>query len=219
MRILVTGGAGYIGSATSRLLARAGHQVTVLDHLGRGHPDAVPGLRLVVADCRDSDAVAALLRAEGIEAVVHFAAHKSVEESLADPGAYFDNNVGGTLAVLRAMAASSVRRFVFSSSCAVYGPPERLPVGEDAALRPMNPYGESKLLAERLLPWFDTATASARRPCVTSTPPARPATVRPAKTGATPPISSHRAGRGRRSTARADHQRHGPGDSGRQRRP
>jgi UDP-glucose 4-epimerase len=157
MRILVTGGAGYIGSATARRLSAAGHQVVVLDHLGRGHPAAVAGLRLVVGDCRDGGIVEGLLRDERIEAVVHFAAHKSVEESVADPGAYFDNNVGGTLAVLRGMAAASVRRFVFSSSCAVYGLPDRLPVGETAALRPMNPYGESKLLAERLLPWFDAA--------------------------------------------------------------
>jgi UDP-glucose 4-epimerase len=155
MRILVTGGAGYIGSATARLLRASGHDVVVLDHLGNGHPAAVPGMQLVVGDCRDRGVVEPLLRDERIEAVVHFAALKSVEESVADPGAYFDNNVGGTLTVLRAMAATSVRRFVFSSSCAVYGVPASLPVSEDAALRPMNPYGESKLLAERLLPWFD----------------------------------------------------------------
>jgi UDP-glucose 4-epimerase len=157
MRILVTGGAGYIGSATARLLHGSGHDVVILDHLGNGHPAAVPGMPLVVGDCRDGGAVEALLRDERIEAVVHFAALKSVEESVTDPGAYFDNNVGGTLTVLRAMAAASVRRFVFSSSCAVYGVPDSLPVSEDAALRPMNPYGESKLLAERLLPWFDQA--------------------------------------------------------------
>ena len=157
MRILVTGGAGYIGSATARLLARSGHQVTVLDHLGNGHPAAVPGLHLSVGDCRDNAAVGALLRDERIEAVVHFAALKSVEESVADPGSYFDNNVGGTLSVLRAMAAAGVDRFVFSSTCAVYGVPDSLPVSEAAPVRPMNPYGESKLLAERLLPWFHAA--------------------------------------------------------------
>jgi UDP-glucose 4-epimerase len=155
MRILVTGGAGYIGSATARLLRASGHDVVILDHLGNGHPAAVPGMRLVVGDCRDGVIVESLLRDERIDAVVHFAALKSVEESVADPGSYFDNNVGGTLTVLRAMAAASVHRFVFSSSCAVYGIPASLPVGEDTALRPMNPYGESKLLAERLLPWFD----------------------------------------------------------------
>jgi UDP-glucose 4-epimerase len=88
---------------------------------------------------------------------VHFAALKSVEESVADPGSYFDVNVGGTLAVLQAMAHTGVRRFVFSSSCAVYGTPDRSPVDESAPLRPMNPYGESKLASERLLPWFESA--------------------------------------------------------------
>jgi UDP-glucose 4-epimerase len=104
---------------------------------------------------RDTDLVAATLERHRIDAVVHFAALKSVEESVVDPGSYFDDNVGGTLGVLRAMARSGVRRFVFSSSCAVYGAPDRSPVDESAAIRPMNPYGESKALSERLLPWFE----------------------------------------------------------------
>lgn len=157
MRILVTGGAGYIGSATARRLVSAGHEVVVIDHLERGHAAAVHGIPVVVGDVRDTETVAATLRDARIEAVIHFAALKSVEESVADPGAYFDDNVGGTLSVLRAMAATGVRSFVLSSSCAVYGPPTSLPVDESAPLRPMNPYGESKLLAERLLPWFADA--------------------------------------------------------------
>ena len=157
MRILVTGGAGYIGSRTANLLARHGHEVTVLDDLSTGHAGAVAGLPLVVGDVRDGSLVAGVLGDSRIEAVVHFAALKSVEESTTDPGAYFDANVGGTLALLRAMAATGARRIVFSSSCAVYGIPDVLPVAEDAALRPMNPYGESKLLSERLLPWFEEA--------------------------------------------------------------
>jgi UDP-glucose 4-epimerase len=157
MRILVTGGAGYIGSQTARRMVEAGHAVTVLDDLGRGHRAAVGDLPLVVGDVRDRALVADVLARGSIEAVVHFAAFKSVEESVADPGAYFDNNVGGTLAVLRAMADTGVRRIVFSSSCAVYGPPERSPVDETAALRPINAYGESKLLSERLLPWFSAS--------------------------------------------------------------
>lgn len=157
MRILVTGGAGYIGSQTSRLLAGNGHDVVVLDDLGHGHRAAVGDLPLVIGDVRDTDAVTTLLRERRIEAVFQFAAHKSVEESVADPGRYFDNNVGGTLSVLRAMAAAGVRRIVFSSTCAVYGPPATLPVDESAPLQPMNPYGESKLLSERLLPWFEAA--------------------------------------------------------------
>jgi UDP-glucose 4-epimerase len=157
MRMLVTGGAGYIGAQTARLLASEGHEVVVLDDLGRGHRGAVAGLPLVVGDVRDEALVGDVLRDHGVEAVIHFAAHKSVEESVADPGAYFDNNVGGTLSVLRAMATAGTRSIVFSSSCAVYGPPMSLPVDEDAALAPMNPYGESKLLSERLLPWFEAA--------------------------------------------------------------
>ena len=157
MRILVTGGAGYIGSHTARRMVAAGHDVTVLDDLGRGQRAAVGDLPLVVGDVRDRALVAEVLVRESIDAVVHFAAFKSVEESVADPGAYFDNNVGGTLAVLRAMADTGVRRIVFSSSCAVYGPPERSPVDETAALRPINPYGESKLLSERLLPSFSAS--------------------------------------------------------------
>jgi UDP-glucose 4-epimerase len=157
MRILVTGGAGYIGSETARRFVGAGHDVVVLDDLRRGHRAAVEGIPLIVGDVRDVDLVTDTLRRERIEAVVHFAALKSVEESVADPGSYFDVNVGGTLAVLQAMAHTGVRRFVFSSSCAVYGTPDRSPVDESAPLRPMNPYGESKLASERLLPWFESA--------------------------------------------------------------
>ncbi len=157
MRILVTGGAGYIGSQTAHHLVRAGHYVVVFDDLGRGHRAAVGSLPLVVGDVRDEALVTATLRDHDIDAVVHFAAFKSVEESVADPGTYFDNNVGGTVATLRAMATASVRRFVFSSSCAVYGPPDHLPVDEDARVRPINPYGESKLLSERMLPWFEAS--------------------------------------------------------------
>jgi UDP-glucose 4-epimerase len=157
MRILVTGGAGYIGSQTARRFVAAGHEVTVFDDLRRGHPAAVGELPLVVGDVRDDTLVAETLRRHRIEAVVHFAALKSVEESVADPAGYFDNNVGGTNAVLGAMARTGVRRFVFSSSCAVYGTPDACPVDEAAALRPINPYGESKLLSERLLPSFEHA--------------------------------------------------------------
>jgi UDP-glucose-4-epimerase GalE len=157
MRILVTGGAGYIGSLTAQHLADAGHGVVVLDDLRNGHPAAVGALPLAVGDVRDVDLVAATLDRHAIEAVVHFAALKSVEESVVDPGSYFDNNVGGTLGVLRAMARSGVRRLVFSSSCAVYGTPDASPVDERAPIRPMNAYGESKALSERLLPWFDAA--------------------------------------------------------------
>jgi UDP-glucose-4-epimerase GalE len=156
MRILVTGGAGYIGSLTAQHLADAGHGVVVLDDLRNGHRAAVGVLPLVVGDVRDVDLVASTIDEHAIDAVVHFAALKSVEDSVSDPGSYFDNNVGGTLGVLRAMARTGVRRLVFSSSCAVYGTPDASPVDETAAIRPMNAYGESKAVSERLLPWFDS---------------------------------------------------------------
>ena len=157
MRILITGGAGYIGSITARHLAAAGHTPIVLDDLRNGHRAAVGRLPLVVGDCRDVDLVAATLETNSIDAVMHFAALKSVEDSVADPGAYFDDNVGGTLGVLRAMARTGVRRIVFSSSCAVYGMPDALPVTESSPIQPMNPYGESKALSERMLPWFEAS--------------------------------------------------------------
>ena len=157
MRILITGGAGYIGSLTARHLASAGHTPVVLDDLRSGHRAAVGPLPLVVGDAREVDLVVATIEQHAIDAVMHFAALKSVEDSLADPGAYFDDNVGGTLGVLRAMARTGVRRIVFSSSCAVYGMPDSLPVTESSPIRPMNPYGESKALSERMLPWFESA--------------------------------------------------------------
>jgi UDP-glucose-4-epimerase GalE len=159
MRILITGGAGYIGSLTARHLAEAGHAPVVLDDLRNGHRAAVGTLPLVVGDVRDVDLVAATIAEHAIDAVIHFAALKSVEDSVADPGAYFDDNVGGTLGVLRAMARTGVRRIVFSSSCAVYGMPASLPVTETSPIQPMNPYGESKALSERLLPWFEATHA------------------------------------------------------------
>ncbi|HET8786889.1 MAG TPA: UDP-glucose 4-epimerase GalE [Candidatus Limnocylindrales bacterium] len=157
MRILVTGGAGYIGSLTARHLASTGHDPVVLDDLRSGHRAAVGGLPLVVGDVRDVDLVASTIERHAIDAVIHFAALKSVEDSVKDPGGYFENNVGGTLSVLRAMVRMNVRRIVFSSSCAVYGMPDTLPVTEASPIRPMNPYGESKALAERMLPWFEAA--------------------------------------------------------------
>jgi len=152
VRVLVTGGAGYIGSViVSRLLAR-GHAVTALDDLSRGHAAAVaPGAHLVAGDVRDGSLVAGLLRDEGCEAVVHMAALAEVAESVARPDVYREVNVGGTEALLGAMRAAGVARLVFSSTAAVYGAPDTVPIGESAPLRPENPYGETKLAAERLL--------------------------------------------------------------------
>ena len=149
MRILVTGGAGYIGSHMVRLLAERGDQVIVLDDLSTGHADAVRGGELVCGDV--SNLTAEFLRERGIEAVIHFAGASQVAESVANPAKYQARNVGGSAALLRAMGEASVRKIVFSSTAAVYGEPQRVPIGEDHPTRPLNPYGASKLEVERLL--------------------------------------------------------------------
>ena len=155
MRILVTGGAGYIGSVTAEMLLAAGHSVAVLDNLSRGHRDAVPpGARLVIGDVRDGEQAAELMRRERIDCVMHFSASSLVGESMVHPGRYFGNNVIGVIRLLQAMQAAGVGRFIFSSSAAVYGEPERVPIVEDDAVRPTNPYGESKATAERFLEWY-----------------------------------------------------------------
>ncbi len=157
MRVLVTGGAGYIGSHTVSRLVADGHTVSVLDSLEHGHPAAVAGVPLHVGDVRDTSLIRGILRAERSEAVIHFAASKSVAESVADPGRYFDVNVTGSLSLLRAMAEEGVGRLVLSSTCAVYGTPDDLPVAESSPIRPENPYGESKFLMERMAGWFEGA--------------------------------------------------------------
>jgi UDP-glucose 4-epimerase len=162
MKVLVTGGAGYIGSHTVGLLRARGDQVVVLDSLELGYRQAIAdqGLQdtpIVVGNTRDEDLVRKVLREHGIEAVIHFAAYKAAGESVGNPGKYFDNNVHGTMKLLEAMRQEGVKKFVFSSTAAVYGNPEVLPVVETAALRPENPYGESKLQVERMLPWYDQA--------------------------------------------------------------
>lgn len=158
MKILVTGGAGYIGSHTCVLLMDAGHQVTVIDNLSNGSPEALQRvrelagcpLRFVQGDIRDDEALARAFEG-GVDAVVHFAALKAVGESCRRPLEYFDNNIGGTIALMRAMDAAGVERLVFSSSATVYGQPDRVPVSEDAPLRVTNPYGRTKLVMEQLV--------------------------------------------------------------------
>ncbi|MDF2733495.1 MAG: UDP-glucose 4-epimerase [Chloroflexota bacterium] len=157
MRVLVTGGAGYIGSHTVGRLVAGGHTVSVLDSLEHGHRAAVAEVPLHVGDVRDTALVGEILRAQRSEAVIHFAASKSVAESVADPGRYFEMNVTGSLSLLRAMAETGVRRLVLSSTCAVYGTPDDLPVAESSPIRPENPYGESKYLMERMAGWFEGA--------------------------------------------------------------
>lgn len=149
MRLLVTGGAGYIGSVVAAQLIAAGHEVTVLDDLSTGHADAAPAdAKFVVGDLRDR---AADVLAQGIEAVLHFAAKSLVGESVANPGRYWSSNLGGTLALLEAMRAADVRTIVFSSTAATYGEPESVPIEETAPTRPTSPYGASKLAVDTAL--------------------------------------------------------------------
>jgi UDP-glucose 4-epimerase len=149
MRLLVTGGAGYVGSVVAAQLLGAGHEVTVLDDLSTGHADAVPsGARFVRGDLRD-EAVSVL--ADGIDAVLHFAAKSLVGESVAEPGNYWRQNLGGSLALLEAMRTTGVSTIVFSSTAATYGEPESIPVEETAPPRPTSPYGASKLAVDMAL--------------------------------------------------------------------
>ncbi|MGE0363462.1 MAG: UDP-glucose 4-epimerase GalE [Vicinamibacterales bacterium] len=156
-RVLVTGGAGYIGSHAVKALRAAGHAVVVLDDLSAGHAEAVRGVPLVRARVHDSAAVRATLREHGIDAVMHFAAWLTVSESVRQPAKYYENNVTGSLRLLEAMAAEGVERFVFSSTCATYGEPVTLPLTEDHPQVPVNAYGESKLAVERALRHFGVA--------------------------------------------------------------
>ena len=154
MRILLTGGSGYIGSVTTELLCDGGHEVTVFDNLERGHREAVdPRARLVVGDLREPEGIREAMRAANPDAVVHFAAYALVGESMQEPLKYFDNNVGGGLHLLDAMLRHGVRKIIFSSTCATYGQPETMPMTEDLPQRPTNPYGESKLMLETALRW------------------------------------------------------------------
>jgi UDP-glucose 4-epimerase len=157
MQILVTGGAGYIGSVVVQELLQDGHGVVVYDNLLRGHRDAVPDAAFVQGDLHDRDLLTRTLRGHRVEAVMHFAALSLVGESGTDPALYFQNNVAGTLSLLEAMRASGAGRLIFSSTAAVYGQPESTPITEDAPLRPINPYGESKLMVETILRRYDDA--------------------------------------------------------------
>jgi UDP-glucose 4-epimerase len=148
MRILVTGGAGYIGSHTVRALLARGHDVHVYDSLVYGHRPAVPADRLIVGDLRDADLLDHALLIHRVEAVVHFAAFAYVGESVTDPGKYYQNNVAHTLTLFERMRRHAVNRLVFSSTCATYGAPETVPITEDTPQRPINPYGRTKLVVE-----------------------------------------------------------------------
>ncbi len=154
MKIVLTGGSGYIGSVTTELLCDDGHEVVVFDNLERGHREAVdPRARLVVGDLREPQAIRELLAAVKPAAVVHFAAYALVGESMQNPHLYFENNVGGGLNLLDALLRADVPKIIFSSTCATYGQPETMPMTEALPQRPTNPYGESKLMFETALRW------------------------------------------------------------------
>ena len=155
--VLVTGGAGYIGAHTCKALALAGYFPVTLDNLVHGRKQAVRWGPLVEADIRDRARVRQTIDQYRIDAVLHFAGFAYVGESMRDPGKYFDNNVAASLALLEAVRASGIAHFVFSSSCATYGIPLSVPIGEDQAQQPINPYGESKLMMERALHWYGLA--------------------------------------------------------------
>jgi UDP-glucose-4-epimerase GalE len=166
--VLVAGGAGYIGSHAVKALASAGARVVVYDDLSAGHREAVhaaavaagsagAAVSLVEGDIRDTAKVEETLRAHRVDAVMHFAAWLAVSDSVRDPIGYYRNNVVGTLSMLEAMAAAGVRRFVFSSTCAVFGSPEETPIPETHPTRPINAYGQTKLAIEHALPHFETA--------------------------------------------------------------
>lgn len=155
MNVLVTGGAGYIGSICVEELINAGHSVTVLDNLSEGHRSAVdPRAKFVEGNLGNGQLVAATIKEAKAEAIIHFAAHALVGESMQNPGKYFRNNVASGLELLDAAVQNNVRKFVFSSTCATYGPPDRVPMTEDLSQRPINPYGESKLMFEKMLEWY-----------------------------------------------------------------
>jgi UDP-glucose-4-epimerase len=157
-RVLITGGAGYVGSVSASAFIGAGHDVLVLDDLTTGHRAAVPaGAQLHHGTYVDGDALTRLLETERIEAILHCAARSLVGESIREPARYFRENVGGGIALLDAARAAGVERVVFSSTAAVYGSPETTPIPEEAALRPINPYGETKRAFEGALGWYGRA--------------------------------------------------------------
>ncbi len=154
-RILVTGGAGYIGSHTVRLLLRQGYDVSVVDDLSKGHRHNVPANCLCRLNLTETKALTELMRQTACEAVIHFAAFIAVGESMGQPERYFANNVGGSLSLLTAMVQAGVRHVVFSSTAAVYGNPHATPILETFPIQPVSPYGESKVMVETMLHWFD----------------------------------------------------------------
>ncbi len=156
-KVLVTGGAGYIGAYTVKALTEAGYHVTVFDDLSRGHPEHIPGIPLIIGRLEDEKAVMDVFESHEFDAVIHFAGESQAGESVSKPDKYFRRNVIGGLNLCSAMVRKGVNRLVFSSSAAVYGDPEQIPITEDAPVRPKNPYGETKAMLEKALAWYDHA--------------------------------------------------------------
>src|SRR2546422_11679021 len=155
MKIFVVGGAGYIGSVCAQLLLDEGHEVAIFDNLSEGHQRAVDSrANFIHGDLADRAQIDAALSVARPDAVMHFAAYALVPESMRDPSKYFRNNISNGLNLLDAMVAKGVQRMIFSSTCALFGPPERVPIDEAAPARPINPYGESKLAFEKILRWY-----------------------------------------------------------------
>lgn len=157
MRVLVTGGVGYIGSHCSRYFNEKGIETVILDNLCEGHREAALGSRLIVGDCGDGQLLDRIFSEEPYDAVIHFAAFTSVGESVAEPRKYFRNNVGNMMTLMDAAVDHGIGYFVFSSSAAVFGEPEEIPIREDHPQRPINPYGETKMIGERMLADYERA--------------------------------------------------------------
>ncbi len=156
MKVLVTGGAGYIGSVTTEMLCDAGHEVTVFDNLERGHVEAIDSRAMFIqGDLRKPETIAAALKEAKPEAVIHFAAYIEVGESMVNPLPFFENNVSGSLNLMTAMVANNVKKLIFSSTCATYGSPEIMPMDESLPQKPESVYGESKLLCEKIFSWAE----------------------------------------------------------------
>ena len=156
MKILVVGGAGYIGSVCAELLLDEGHDVAIFDNLTEGHRAALDSrAQFLQGDLQDRHAIELALTAQKPDAVMHFAANALVGESMQNPSKYFRNNVANGLNLLDAMVGAGIGKIIFSSTCAIFGPPERVPIDETMPMRPINPYGESKLAFEKILRWYD----------------------------------------------------------------
>ncbi len=154
-KILVTGGAGYIGSHTRYFLEKQGHNVIVVDNLSRGYAESVPAAILRQINLHDTQKLIDLMRDEAVDAVIHFAAYISVGESTVLPELYFTNNVAATISLFNAMLEAGVKKLVFSSTAAAYGIPAKVPITEDEPYAPINPYGESKVMVEKMLEWLN----------------------------------------------------------------